>query len=293
MPSQPFRTSSPPLLEVRWRRSIRGLTPYARLQFVGDSVVGEWLCLDAATGDERWRRRPSANMIVGVRHDVIIATVYSVSGMHSGGNGIYAYDLRSGELLWMRACSNDTLNRLWSLPLVHGLLKGFGNPPGGWCPEGVVSVSDEIFEWRSGRLVGRFEGEPPFLGWPRCRRHADGGLRCGDRRVDVCVDDSGFVLDANEPGRSLWRVRFEGARIALHAGRSSTIAPTIAVLVERPVSSGALHLFVLEAETGAMMAVGPVACSDVAKLTIHDVREASVLMTVDGEIRLFARRAPT
>src|SRR3954470_22795843 len=74
---------------------------YGHVELLPHHVLGQWFCVDRATGRRAWERRFfRPNNVVGIADGVIVASEMRSDGPWTADFGCYGISLESGRLLW-------------------------------------------------------------------------------------------------------------------------------------------------------------------------------------------------
>lgn len=141
-----------------WQYNSRdGLYGYlSHVEFYGDRVVGQWFCLEVATGNIHSEKNIfRANFIIGVAEGVIVASEMMTEGCWTAEMGCYGISLVTGDLLWT-SHGDGFWGRLWrALDFLPGFANDFRDTPVGVKDGHVVCASGRILDIRTGRRVAR------------------------------------------------------------------------------------------------------------------------------------------
>ncbi|BDI30955.1 hypothetical protein CCAX7_30060 [Capsulimonas corticalis] len=142
--------------EPAWRYESRtGISGYlSHVDFYGPYVIGQWFCLDAATGAIIWRRaQKQANEIIGVDAGVIVASEMMTVSCWTASIGCYGISLVTGELLWT-SDSDGIRKYLWkALECIPGLINEFRDTPIAVENGEVICASGRILDIHNGRRI--------------------------------------------------------------------------------------------------------------------------------------------
>lgn len=133
---------------------------YGHAHLLPNHVLGQWLCIDRASGQIKWQRtffRP--NTIAGVDSGVIVASEMRSDGPWTATFGCYGISLENGRLLWTSHGGG-----LWGrfgrlLDFVPGFTNEFRDTPRHVEGGKVFCRSGRVLDVRSGKLVQKLDPE--------------------------------------------------------------------------------------------------------------------------------------
>jgi hypothetical protein len=133
---------------------------YGHVNLLPKHVLGQWLCIDRATGQVKWQQsffRP--NTIAGVDSGVIVASEMRSDGPWTANFGCYGMSLEDGQMLWTSHSTGlwGSLGRL--LDFVPGLTNEFRDTPHHVDDGKVFCDSGRVLDVKSGRLVQKVDPE--------------------------------------------------------------------------------------------------------------------------------------
>lgn len=141
------------MFQERWKYTNNGgLTKwYGHVDYYEQYVIGQWFVLNAETGVAYWSRRYCRpNNVVGCTNDVIIASEMRSDGPWTCDFGIYAIDVKTGDLRWTSHSRGLWGNFLRWLDYVPGFTNELRDAPEYVVDKYIVTRKKRVIDARDG-----------------------------------------------------------------------------------------------------------------------------------------------
>lgn len=311
----------------RWTFQARyGLTDwYEHVHLLPERVLGQWCCVDRATGKRLWDRRYfRPNAVKGVGDGVIAASEWRSDGPWTDQFGCYGISLETGRLLWTSHGRGVWGGLARMLDFVPGFTNEFRDSPSHVQENEVICESGRVLDIRTGRDVRRIpQEEVEAARAARQKTPADqlfredqvelpGGQRLAKRARDrrpaapALQDDLSLIL--SHRGAELWHFGSSSTGYQLDGNfYSYRLQQRYVYLVMSeevqwvPVSPSQPYcvqanptiyrLLTLDLASGTIVQDFPVASDKLERCRIEDVDEQGLLVSSGRQLRYFARVA--
>lgn len=301
---------------------------YGHVHLLDDRVVGQWFCLNRATGQCQWERthaRP--NTFVGAAEGVIIASEMRSDGPWTATFGCYALSLDTGDLLWVSHAEGFAGRLLRALDFVPYFTNDLRDSANAVIGHECICNSGRVLDVRTGKLLRRISksefdrltAQPgtqaeafynsvysPNLvrirlneGWLSYVRPPAGKQPDHDFRACLTRDDGTeiWTFDLASLGLHMSHTNFYSFRLDrpvmyVFASEEPTLVRREGVLLDLQPNPAIYHLLTIELASGRVVQDIRIAQRKFTFCRIEDIDDAGLLVAnSEHELLHFAKRS--